>query len=93
MIVVCTPKPKAEKQDAPEQTLSTKPREIKVIKAGTHKAVPTPAPKLTRKTDSEIRRDWVKAKNESKRNVYRTAMAFFFDVPDACMQVHTQGAK
>jgi len=92
MIVVCTRRPQVEITDAPEQTHS-KPRSIKVIKAGTHKAVPTPTldAKPKRIPDSEIRESWVKAKNESKSSAYRIAMAFFFDVPDVSMQ--TIGAK
>lgn len=91
MIVVCTRRPQVETTDAPEQTIAPK-RAVKIIKAGTHKAVPTPTmldTKPKRIPDSEIRSRWVKAKNESKTSAYRTAMAFFFDAPDACMQ----GAK
>lgn len=86
MIVFCSRKPQTAITDAPEQTKSA-PRKIKVIKAGTSRTVPVPTePKQSEtKSESQLRDEWVKAKDESKRSAYKVAMAFFFDVPDVSM--------
>lgn len=86
MIVATSTKVKVLKGQV-EQTAS-KAREIKIIKSGQVETVPVPvpAPKPARVSDAEIRESWVREKNESNQSVYRVALDFFFNVPDACMQ-------